>query len=81
MKRVKSDWRNRLRADTLTGLMAITLSEEEVDMFSPDDAIGRWWAAGKSTCWPRTAPYGRRRREADQSPDYTSSESSETEDL
>lgn len=40
MKRVKSDWRNRLRADTLTGLMAITLSEEEVDMFSPDDAIG-----------------------------------------
>ncbi|CAH1233190.1 Hypp634 [Branchiostoma lanceolatum] len=62
-----------MRANTLTSLMAITLSEEVVETFSPDDAIGRWLAAGKSTSRQRIAPYDRDTPE--QAPDYTSSES------
>ncbi|CAH1253071.1 ZNF862 [Branchiostoma lanceolatum] len=84
MKRVKSDWRNRLRADTLTGLMDITLSDQQVETFSPTDAMARWWADGKTTRRPRTTPYGRRRRDPEQAQaaDYTSSESeTDSEDL
>lgn len=80
MKLIKSDWRNSLRSDTLTALMAISLSPVTVDNFCPDDAIARWWSAGKTARRPRTRPYGQRARSAESELECSSS-SSETEEI
>ena len=40
MGNIKNDWRSRLTSDTVTALMTIKLSEEDVDKYDPSNAHG-----------------------------------------
>ncbi|KAI8493938.1 hypothetical protein Bbelb_282850 [Branchiostoma belcheri] len=79
MKRIKSDWRSRLTSDTVTALMAISLSPTTVDTFNPDSAIAKWWSAGKAPRRPKTRPYGKRPRQDEADDETSSSSGSESE--
>ena len=46
MKRIKTDWRNRLSPQTLSQLMMIKLDGPGLDQFNPEPAIKRWWKEG-----------------------------------
>lgn len=61
MARVKCDWRNRLKPDTLTELMSINLCNTEYEDYDPEQAILTWLRSGKL---PRrlTKPYGPRQK-------------------
>jgi len=46
MKRVKNDWRNRLRSDTLTDLMTVVLHSQDIEEFDPMPAVKHWLTSG-----------------------------------
>ena len=62
MSVIKNDWRSRLKPETLTALMTITLSKDTIDTFDPDSAIELWFKDSKTQRRPQTRPYGSRMR-------------------
>ena len=46
MKRVKTDWKSKLRIDTLTSLMTVKLHSADIDDFDPSPAINQWLING-----------------------------------
>lgn len=42
MKRVKTDWRNRLKPHILSQLMMITLNDPDLENFDAQPAVSRW---------------------------------------
>ena len=58
VKRVKSDWRSRLSAETVTDPMTLELRGIQADI---NRSISDWWlASGKSERRPEQTPYGSR---------------------
>ena len=51
MKRVKTDWKSKLRIDTLTSLMTVKLHSADIDDFDPSPATNQWLISG--FCKPR----------------------------
>ncbi len=47
MKRVKTDWRNKLRRDSLESLLRISEEGVSVDDYNPDRAIEQWYQEKK----------------------------------
>ena len=62
MKRVKTDWRNRLQPHTLSQLTMIKLNGPNLDSFDAQPAISQWWKAGPRCRRPSSQPYGPRQR-------------------
>ena len=62
MKRVETDWRNRLQPHTLPQLMMIKLNGPNLDSFDAQPAISQWWKAGPRRRRPSSQPYGPRQR-------------------
>lgn len=60
MKRVKTDWRNRLKPHTLSQLMMITLNGPDLENLDAQPAISRWWRAGPRSRRTSSEPYGPR---------------------
>lgn len=62
MGRVKCDWRNRLKPNTLTELMSINLCNTGYEDYDPEKAILMWLRSGKL---PKrfTKPYGPRSKQ------------------
>jgi phosphotransferase system IIB component len=59
MKRVKSDWRSRLKPSTLNDLLTVQLSGITMRSFVPDRAIGLWWqSSGGHGRRPDAQPHG-----------------------
>ena len=58
MKRIKSDWRNRLNNDTLNILMRIDMNNKKLQEFEPRPVVNRWWISGMRIKRPNIAPYG-----------------------
>ena len=60
-QRMKNDWRNRLRPNTLSQLMLIKLNgPAHLDSFDAQPAISEWWKAGVRSRRPASKPYGPR---------------------
>ena len=72
MKRIKSDWRNRLSPETLSQLIMIKLDGPDMDNFNSEAAIMKWWQAG---------PRSRRLTHYKHQPKLETSESEEDCDL
>ena len=43
MKRVKTDWRNKLRRDRLESLLRISEEGVSIDDYNPDRALEQWY--------------------------------------
>lgn len=59
MKRVKTDWRNKLRRDRLKSLLRVSEEGVSIDDYNPDSAIEQWYqekvrriSSAKSHCYP-----------------------------
>ena len=72
MKRVKTDWRNRLNPQTLSQLMMVKLSGPDLSSFDPEPAISQWWKEGLRSRRPASRPYGPRAVPDDASDDSAS---------
>ena len=79
MRRVKSDWRSRLRPSTVNDLLTVQLSDTTMRSFVPDRAIGLWWQlSGRHARRPDTqphGPHGRRQRSVEHDDSVTETES------
>lgn len=77
MQRMKNDWRNRLRPNTLSQLMLIKLNgPAHLDSFDAQPAISAWWKAGPRSRRPTSKPYGPRTKpDSESETDSSSSES------
>ena len=60
MKRVKTDWRNKLRRDRMESLLRISEEGVSIDDYNPDRAIEQWYqekvrriSAAKSHSYPK----------------------------
>lgn len=60
MKRVKNDWRSRLKSSTVSDLMCVVLHTGEVGEYDPMEAIELWYSASERPRRPETGPYGAR---------------------
>ena len=58
MKRIKSDWRNRLNEETLDNLMRISIDGPPLSRFDPQVAVEIFFATPRR---PDIQPYGRKR--------------------
>ncbi|XP_076441074.1 uncharacterized protein LOC143280324 [Babylonia areolata] len=67
MKRVKTDWRSRLRSDTLTDLMVVKLQSPDVSDFDPLPSINHW-----SKCGPRKRRPNFQKRQKTEKPESES---------
>ena len=61
MNKVKSDWRCKLKEESLNDLMHVALSRVTVKNFNPEPTIGLWWNDAKKTRRPVDA-YGPNQR-------------------
>ena len=43
LKRIKSDWRSRLRTETLDHLMRISIDGPDLESYNADRALQHWW--------------------------------------
>ena len=60
MKRIKSDWRNRLKPEKLLQLMMIKLNGPDLEKFDTQPAISLWWNEGSRSHRSGSKPYGPR---------------------
>ena len=80
LKQTKTDWRNKLTADSLTNLMTVNYYSEEISAFNPTEAIDLWWAGSQRARRPQEGLYQRHGLEEEDDP-FEGDSSDEEEEL
>ena len=79
MKRVKTDWRSRMRNDTLIDLMRVKIESPSIEEYDPTPAVAswmvpRWMVQSKRTRRPgvsKNRPRKRQMPDSDDSEDWS----------